>query len=210
MKRAVGLLAAALCMVSYLAVGCEQGTTGQANNFNDSDKKASFAIYLVDKQYSNDVFPAYQYVQNGSTIESKEWNLEKVKLDPKPVLTDLDIKEYDWKNQRIKLNDAFLAKRGFTESDKAMLEFIDFAYRDGGSKLLGATQDDVGIVALNGKRIYAVGFTLALTSSRSKPPIMVEDAARDSLRIDNYRKVDDLRQDKRIYQFFKQEGKLKN
>lgn len=210
MKRTVGMLIAALCMVSCLTAGCGQGTAGQTNTANNSEKKPSFAIYLVDKKYSNDVFPTDQYAQNGSVIESKDWDIEKVKLNPKPVLTDLDIKEYDWKNQIVKLNDAFLAERGFTESDKAMIEFIDFAYRDGGSKLLGATQDDVGIVALNGKRIYAVGFTLALTSSRSKPPIMIEDAARDTLRIDNYRKTDDLRQDKRIYQFFKQEGKLIN
>jgi hypothetical protein len=210
MKITVGLLTAALFTVSFLATGCDQGVAGKVGNTIDAGKKPSFAIYLADKKYVNDAFPDDKYAKNGSVIESKDWDLEKVELNPEPLLTDIDIKEYDWKNQRIKLNDVFLAKRGFTESDQAMLEFIDFAYRDGGSKLLGTTQDDVGVVTLNGRRIYAVGFTLALTSSRSKPPIMIGDAARDTLGIDNYRKTDDLRQDKRIYQFFKQEGKLKN
>jgi hypothetical protein len=38
---------------------------------------------------------------------------------------------------------------------------------------------------------------------------MIENTSRDMLRVDNYLKTDDLKQDKRIYQFFQKEGKLK-
>jgi hypothetical protein len=213
MKRTVGMLVGLFCLpvitVLGFSSGCSDSAAYKSSMASLPNVASNFAIYKVDKSNLEEVFSWQVVGEDGSIIEENNVDLNEVKLEDEPILTEHGIKHYDWKDQKIILTEEYLIAHGFTESDKAMSEFIDYAYRDGGSKLLGADQDDTAVIVLNGKRIYAVGFPCALTSSKEKPPVMIEDVGRGILKINNYRETDDLRLNKQIYGFFKKEGKLK-
>jgi hypothetical protein len=212
MKKTARMLVGLFCLpvvISGISSGCSDSATYESSMTNFPNVASSFAIYKVDKNNLEEVFPSQVAGDDGGIVEDKNVDLNKVKLEDEPILTDQGIKYYDWKDQKIILTEEYLVAHGFTESDKAMSEYIDYAYRDGGSKLLSADQDDAAVIVFNGKRIYSVGFPRSLTSSNEKPPVMIEDVGRGVLKINNYSDADDLRLDKQIYEFFKKEGKLK-
>lgn len=167
------------------------------NNSEEKDNdKASFEIYLVNVNESS-----------GALNKDLNKDLNKLKLEEQPVLTDKNISEYVWKTHQIKLirDD---------ELNKVIEEKLDLKIPVGGKQF---------VVVCNGERIYRGMFWSMLSSAwppEDCPIINSFIGERDYFDIffqgkndvqgnDDVQGENDVRNDKRIYETLKKLGKLK-
>ncbi len=153
-------------------------------------------LVVTDRSYSFAVFLCGQETENN------------------PLLTDRDIKQYIRETDTIVLKDSFLKRHPLTDEDKRLVtEGIKRSDRFfnlyAGSKLLDCSDLEKAAIVLNGERIYSLGFAMPAWSSRMPPEIYLADASLDSVRIHSTEEMKDSVKDRRIYDFFRQKGKLK-
>jgi hypothetical protein len=141
--------------------------------------KASFKIYLVKDTVSSEVL--------------KE-DLNKLKLEEQPLLTDKNISEYVWKTHQIKLVKD-------DELNKVLDEKLNMKVPVSGKPF---------VVVCNGERIYCGVFWTKLSSLfyPECPTIISDYSDRDYFEI-SFEGKNDIRNDKRIYETLKKLGKLK-
>ncbi len=157
-----------------------------------------FAIYFIKEQDKNKAFSFGLDEKDNSEAEIQELSLDEV-----PIITDKDIKAFDWQNQMIEFTDEYLNKHGNPSVDKEI-------NIEGGSKLLGAKEFDAVVITVNGERIYKARFSLSPIRSYVPPGIVLNDNSNNSITIRKSGGNDtlDQRYDKRVRDVFQKEGKL--
>lgn len=193
--RRLSMFTCLILIFSALLLGCQKD---EKPLIYSSPK---FAIYFVKEPDKNN---ALSYGRNnaGRYVKS-EAEIQELALEKMPILTDKDIKEYDWHNQKIQLTDEYLEKHSVSLMN-------DKPFQESGSELLGAEEFDAVVIAVNGERVYKAGFPLSSVRSQFPPEIMICDSSDTSITISKNGKDDTLdpRYDKRIRDIFQNEGKL--
>jgi hypothetical protein len=159
-----------LLAILLLVLGCKG---------NESDNaKHDFSIYLV---------------KGLSTKEAMSKKINDLPLEAEPILTDKEIKKYNWKEHTFKIKDDFSLEQ----------------------KLQGEvpTSGKPFVVVVDGTRIYLGSFWNLLSSLYFPDIPTINSAWSDKVEKDTYTisyglKKNDPREDKRIYEALKSAGKL--
>lgn len=170
MKSSITRLCLLVCTALLLSVGCNDSSVDNAAK--------DFSIYLVEKLTAK---------------EAMDKNLSDLTLESEPVLTDKEIKIYNWEEH------TFTLDKDFSLEEKL----------DGKVPLSGRPF----VVVVGGERIYMGSFWSPL-SSLYNPDIPIinsiwaKDFDRDTYAIVCGNKERDPRNDKRIYESLKDLGKI--
>lgn len=179
------------------------------SNGKDKVNVTGFGIYLAKGENKFEGLSFGSMGEDGKYYDGKKVDLTGVQMESNAIITDKDIKEYNWKSHTIVLSDEFIKRRNLSDADKKTIEELKSSAPRlfEGSKLLNV-DSGVVVISLNGDKIYAADFELPIFSSRCPSEITIADSDLNSITIRNRRQGDDVRQDKRIYDFFKKSGKL--
>lgn len=183
-KKTIFLLIVCL-IISTLFYGCEK---------KQSNEKNKFAIYFV-KAEAKEKALSYGRDENGEYVKP-ESDIKSLPIEKSPILTEKDIKKFNWNTQEIEVTDEYL------KSHEAKVQGENVSKV--GSKLLGAKELDAVIIVVNGERIYCAGFPIDERKSCFPPEYMISDASKNTISIKkNGNKGKDLRKDERIYKALK-------
>lgn len=179
-KKTIFLLIFCL-IISTLFYGCEK---------KQSNEKNKFAIYFV-KAEDKEKALSYGRDENGEYVKP-ESDIKLLTIEKSPILTEKDIKKFNWNRQEIEVTDEYLKNHEYKSEGDNISKV--------GSKLLGTKELDAVIIVVNGERIYFAGFPIDERKSCFPPEYMISDASKNTISIKkNGNKGKDLRKDERIY-----------
>ncbi|MCB2322816.1 hypothetical protein LGL55_18360 [Clostridium tagluense] len=181
-----------LIMGIYLFSACAKNTSTTATKF---------AIYFVKEESKKDAL-SYGRDINDKYIRANA-SIDSLSIEDTPILTEKDIKKYDWNTHEIKFTDEYF------KNHKPQLKEKDLLAQTGSNQLCAKEFDAVLIMA-NGKRIYCAGFPISPMKSCFPPEFMISDLSKNSITITkNSNKMEqDLRENKIIYKTLKEAGVL--
>lgn len=141
---------------------------------------SSFAIYLVE---------------DDKTIDALSKNINDLKLEEEPIITDQNIILYEWTLHRFTLN----------KDEKLQKVLDDKVY------MKVPTDGKPFVLMCDGERIYVGAFWTSLSSlSAPNCPIIISDYSdNDFLQIDYILKDGDTRNDERVHKVLERIEKLK-
>lgn len=179
------------------------------------DPTYGYAVYKV-KADSVKKALSYGVIEDGFYKANKNIDLSEIKLENTPIFSDLDIESYDWKTNTIVFNTQFIKEnvssqnytKYISEKQKLKIDGLSLSFY-GGSPLLNCTPTDAVVITVGAERIYSSGFILPAWSSQSPPEICIHDTDTNSISIRAFADFESMIKDKRIYDFFKKVGKLK-
>lgn len=176
-------------IMAFVFSACQQS--------NEKKDVPKFAIYKVTedtKQYADSFgsFDGKKYI-NGEKID-----LGKIKYEETPIVTDKDIKKYNWKTHTIEFTQDYL--KNVNKKEENLFS--------GGCQLFNAKEFDIFVVVVNGKKIYTGGYPLSPIRSQGRPEIVIEDNSEGSIIVKNIRTADDMRSSKEIYDVLKEMDKI--
>ncbi|MHB8064701.1 MAG: hypothetical protein ACYDG2_19075 [Ruminiclostridium sp.] len=196
-----------------------------------------FAVYKVKSESIKKAL-SYGSEKNVEYSSGEKIDLASIEIEGTPIFTDLDIKKYDWISNTIVFNTDFLENHPLLKEDMKIIGGPEKSVDDnkssgnsykltedelrniersigtgvynieGGSKLLGCSSTDAVIIVVGDDRIYSSGFVLPALLSSSPAKIFIEDSEINSIKIRSKTELNNVIQDKRIYAFFKNIGKL--
>jgi hypothetical protein len=169
--------------------------------YNCQRKKQSpkFAIYKI-KEDSKFKGLSFGHYDGEKYIDGETASLDEIIYEETPVITEKDIKNYNWRTHEIELREEYIKNSSKSKDSETELY--------GGCKLLNANDLDEGIVVIDGKKIYAAGFPLRTLKSQSPAEIIISQLDGNKIKISNSRKKDDIRSNLIIYDSLKASGKL--
>ena len=159
------------------------------------DEKGIF--YTVINKSNPHEFAIYKTKVPVSSIS----NTQNTEYEDPPILTENDIKNYDWKTNEIELTDSYLQSSAGT---KKINDFMT-----GGSELLNAASGVGFALFVKGEEIYTGGFSLSPISSACSPEIEISDVATNKILIKCYTGKEDVLRNPKIYNVLKNLGKIK-
>ena len=186
------ILICILTMSTYLFTACAKST---------STTTTKFAIYFV-KAESKENALSYGRDDNGVYVKTNV-SIDSLVIEDTPILTEKDIKKYNWSTHQIQLTEEYLKKH------KSGLE-KESTLPETGSNIIGAKEFDAVLMTVNGKRIYCAGFPFSPMNSCFPPEYMIRDVSKDTISIikNGDKSPKDLRQNKEIYKVLKEIGVL--